>query len=75
MLLPALLTTDKRTNLRDDAHGRPQGALGDVTNIMPVDADGASLHVIQPQQQPADGALAPARRAHESQRLPCGDVK
>ena len=40
-----------------------------------VDADGAARHVVEAEQEPADGALARARGAHHRDPLPRRDAE
>ena len=48
---------------------------GQGTDVGAVDADGASGGVVESLQQLDDGALAAARRAHQSHRLAGHDVQ
>ena len=55
--------------LRHDTDLAVQAGLGDRTQVLPVDADRAGVHVIKPEQQPPDGGFARARGADQRHPL------
>ena len=52
--------------LRHHADRRAQAVLGHVADVLPVDQDAALGHVVEPEQQAADGGFARARSARRS---------
>ena len=56
--------------LRHHADGLMQTGLRHIADILPVDADGAFLDVIEPEQQPPDGRFARPRRPDQRNPLP-----
>ena len=80
MLSPTELARVERGEgvLEDDLHAPPIGLQGvalEGRDVRAVEDDPAGGGVDEPQQQPADGRLAAARLAHETERLAARDLE
>ena len=61
--------------LLHDANGLAQAPLRDRAHILPVDGDGAGIHVIEAREKRAGGGLATAGRPHQGNGLAGADVQ
>ena len=50
--------------LRHDAHGTAHAALGHLANVLSIDGDRATAHVVEAKQQTCQGGFARPRRPH-----------
>lgn len=62
-----------KTYLRNDTDDLPQTLKGDVLNLLAIDEDSATLHLVEPVEQPQDCALARPTRPDDRHLFACRD--